>query len=79
MKDVKPLTQGPEPSATRLAPRALSTGVVDLLGEGFVLKRISEFNATLDRFALICLSSCYEKITSQIQASQIKHIEADYK
>jgi hypothetical protein len=26
--------QGPEPSATRLGPRALSTGVVDSLGEG---------------------------------------------
>ena len=31
-----PRTQGPEPSAARLAPRALSTGVVVSLGEGFV-------------------------------------------
>ena len=52
--------QGPEPSAARLAPRALSAGVVDSLGGGFVLKRISELNALLDRFVLICLSSCYE-------------------
>ena len=28
---------GAGPSAARLAPRALSTGVVDPLGEGFVL------------------------------------------
>ena len=35
MKDVRPRTQGPEPSAARLAPRALSTGVVDSLGGGF--------------------------------------------
>ena len=34
MKDVRPRTQGPEPSAARLAPRALSTGVVDSFGEG---------------------------------------------
>ena len=61
MKDVRPSTQGPEPSAAHLGPRALSTGVIVSLGGGFVLKRISEFNATLDRFALICLSSCYEK------------------
>ena len=36
MKDVRPRTQGPEPSAARLAPRAFSAGVVDSLGEGFV-------------------------------------------
>jgi len=36
MKDIGPRTQGPEPSAARLAPRALSTGVVVSLGEGFV-------------------------------------------
>ena len=36
MKDVGPRTQGPEPSAAHLAPRALSTGVVVSLGEGFV-------------------------------------------
>ena len=28
--------RGPEPSAVRLAPPALSVGVVDSLGEGFV-------------------------------------------
>ena len=38
MKDFRPLTQGPEPSAARLGPRAFSTGVVDLLGEGFVCR-----------------------------------------
>ena len=37
MKDVRPRTQGPEPSAARLVPRAFSAGVVDSLGEGFVL------------------------------------------
>ena len=31
-----PRTQGPEPSAARLGPRALSAGVVVSLGEGFV-------------------------------------------
>ena len=31
-----PRTQGPEPSAARLALWALSTGVVVSLGEGFV-------------------------------------------
>ena len=36
MKDVGQRTQGPEPSTVRLAPRALSAGVVDSLGEGFV-------------------------------------------
>jgi hypothetical protein len=36
MKDVRPRTQGPEPSATRLAPRAFCTGLVRSLGEGFV-------------------------------------------
>jgi len=40
MKDVRPGTQGPEPSASRLAPRGFSTGVVDSLGEGFVCKGI---------------------------------------
>ena len=35
-QDERPRTQGPEPSAARLASRALSTGVVDSLGEGFV-------------------------------------------
>ena len=30
--------RGPEPSAARLAPRALSAGGVDSLGEGFVKK-----------------------------------------
>ena len=54
-------SRNPEPSATRHAPRAFSTGVVDSLGWGFVLNLISELNALLDRFALICLSSCYEK------------------
>ena len=34
MKDVRPRTQGPEPSAACLAPRAFSVGVVVLLGEG---------------------------------------------
>jgi len=29
-------SRGPEPSATRLAPRAFSTGVVDSFGWGFV-------------------------------------------
>jgi hypothetical protein len=69
---------GPEPSAARLGPWGFSTGVVVSLEEGFVLKLISELNALLDRFALICLSSCYEKITSHIQASQIKHIKSGY-
>ena len=32
MKDVRPRTQGPEPSAARLGPRALSAGVVVSLG-----------------------------------------------
>jgi hypothetical protein len=36
LKRARPRTQGPEPSAARLAPRALSTEVVDSLGEGFV-------------------------------------------
>ena len=52
---------GPEPSTLHLAPRAFSAGVVVSLGEGFVLKRISELNSLLDRFVLTCLSSCYEK------------------
>ena len=39
----------PEQSAARLGPRALSAGVVDSLGEGFVLNLISELNASLDR------------------------------
>ena len=30
--------QGPEPRAARLAPRAFSAGVVDSLGEDFVLQ-----------------------------------------
>jgi len=51
----------PGSSAARLAPRGFSAGGVGPLGEGFVLKLISELNASLDRFALICLSSCYEK------------------
>ena len=38
MKDVRPHTQGPEPSALRLAPRAFRVGVVDSLGRGFVGK-----------------------------------------
>jgi hypothetical protein len=48
-KDVRPRTQGPEPSTLYLAPRAFSAGVVDSLGEGFVLNLISELNASLDR------------------------------
>jgi len=36
MKDVRPRTQGPEPSVARLAPRAFSTGGVVSLGDGFV-------------------------------------------
>ena len=36
MKDVRPSTQGPEPSAARLAPRALSAGTVVSLGWSFV-------------------------------------------
>jgi hypothetical protein len=35
LKRARPRTQGPEPSAARLAPRAFSTGVVDSLGQGF--------------------------------------------
>ena len=38
MKDARPLTEGPEPSAARLALRALSTGVVVSLGTA-TLKR----------------------------------------
>jgi len=38
MKDARPRTRDPEPSAARLGPWALSTGVVDSLGEGFVGK-----------------------------------------
>jgi hypothetical protein len=38
MKDVRPPTQGPEPSAARLAPWAFSVGVVDSLGTA-TLKR----------------------------------------
>ena len=45
MKGAMPRTQGPEPSAARLAPWALSTGVVVSLGEGFVLRII---NSTRD-------------------------------
>jgi len=52
-EDVTPRTQGPEPSAARLAPRGVSAGVVDSLGRGFVLNPISELNALLDRFAAI--------------------------
>ena len=36
MKDARPLTEGPEPSAARLGPRGFNAGVVDSLGEGFV-------------------------------------------
>jgi hypothetical protein len=36
LKRARPRTQGPEPSAARLGPRALSARVVDSLGEGFV-------------------------------------------
>ena len=36
MKGARLRTQDPEPSATRLAPRGFSAGVVDSLGEGFV-------------------------------------------
>ena len=32
MKDVTPRTQGPEPSALHLAPRAFSVGAVDSFG-----------------------------------------------
>ena len=42
MKDVRPRTLDPEPSAGRLGHRAFSTGEVDSLGEGFVLKKISD-------------------------------------
>jgi len=35
-EDLRPDPRGPEPSAARRAPRALSTGVVVSLGEGFV-------------------------------------------
>ena len=37
MKDKRPRTQGPEPSAARLGPRGFSVGVVVSLGGGFVL------------------------------------------
>jgi hypothetical protein len=40
-EDARPRTQGPEPSATRLAPRAFSFRVVDSLGESFVWGRKS--------------------------------------
>ena len=38
MRDVRPRTQGPEPSAARLGYRALSVGAVDSLGTA-TLKR----------------------------------------
>ena len=46
---------GPEPSATRLAPRALSTGVVVSLGEGFVWDGYlySRTNFKLNRAAVL--------------------------
>ena len=37
MKDVRPRTRSPEPSAARLELWGFSTGVVDSLGAGFVL------------------------------------------
>ena len=39
-EDLRPRTQGPEPSTAHLGPRALSAGVVDSLEEGFVLHKM---------------------------------------
>jgi len=66
-EDLRLDPRGPEPSVARLAPRGFSTGVVDPLGWGFVLKLISELNALLDRFASICLSLCYEGAVARHQ------------
>ena len=57
MKDVKPLTQDPEPSAERLAPRALSTEVVYSLGEGFVGKAIATHARISSQFVPLLLLS----------------------
>ena len=45
----RPRTQGPEPSAARLAPPALSVGVVDSLGEGFGNSKTLKVNGSLIR------------------------------
>jgi hypothetical protein len=49
MKRVRPPTRSPEPSAARLALRALSTGVVDSLGEGFENSKTLKVNGSLIR------------------------------